>query len=372
MTPASVRDVVVVGAGIAGLACALACARAGAAVQVLASDRTDVSLPQAMHVDVVPSMVRDLESLGVARRCAERGFAYSGIAVVDEQGRPGFVLPVHRLASANLPSALGIELPELLDVLTREAERAGAIVHSGLRADAIDARNGHVRVGGARALRADVVVCATGAASTLASTLFDRPGAVSEPQEWWYAMVPRPTALDRPTLVAGLPGRRLMIVPTGMSRAGVAVFRPQIHDEVGACATSMRALLNWGDLPKRIAESLRPGTPTVWRRTAGLPLSRPWHRGAVLCVGAAAHPVAPVFGQAAAQAVEDAVVLGELMALGLERDDLLNRFTARRAERASRAHALADRAMRWISQPEPTTDLLALAGEFEALVSPPA
>ena len=98
----------------------------------------------------------------------------------------------------------------------------------------------------------------------------------------------------------------------------------------------------------------------------------PWHRGAVLCVGASAHAIAPPFGQSAAQALEDAVVLGELVAAGLDRSRLLRRFGERRGERVRCLHDLTERAALWTAQPEPETDLLRLAGEIDRLVATPA
>jgi 2-polyprenyl-6-methoxyphenol hydroxylase-like FAD-dependent oxidoreductase len=82
--------------------------------------------------------------------------------------------------------------------------------------------------------------------------------------------------------------------------------------------------------------------------------------------------VAPAFGQASALALEDAVVLGELLRAGLERAELLQRFGARRLPRVQQLHALTERASRWMTHPEPATDLMQLAGEVAALAAQPA
>ena len=44
----------------------------------------------------------------------------------------------------------------------------------------------------------------------------------------------------------------------------------------------------------------------------------------------------------------------------------------RRGERAPRVHALLECAARWVAQPEPNTDLPALARELAAVVADPA
>ena len=121
---AAVRRVVVVGAGIAGLACALACARAGAQVDVLEAHA--VALRAPAHIDLVPNLLRELARLGVAQSCVQRGFAYDGVAVLDEHGDEAFRLPTSRLAGPQLPPAAGIAHDALIDVLCQAAAAAGA------------------------------------------------------------------------------------------------------------------------------------------------------------------------------------------------------------------------------------------------------
>jgi 2-polyprenyl-6-methoxyphenol hydroxylase-like FAD-dependent oxidoreductase len=80
----------------------------------------------------------------------------------------------------------------------------------------------------------------------------------------------------------------------------------------------------------------------------------------------------PHFGQAAAQCIEDAVVLGALLRERLDRDALLERFMSRRGERARQVHALVTQAARWDLQPEASTDLPALAERLAPLIARPA
>jgi len=366
----AVRRVVVVGGGIAGLACALACAQAGAQVELLESQLSASALPA--HVDVVPNLLRDLARLGVAQSCVQRGFAYSGLSIVDEHGVEGFRLPMPLLAGPQLPPAVGIALSDLLDLLEAAAVRAGVTVRRGCTVNAIDAEQGRVVSDDGRAWLADLVVVADGAESPLVAALLGpvQPGALSH--AWWHALLPRPTWLDRSTWMAGSVGRRLLLVPIGVSRAGVAVVAPA-ESSGPAGGHGLTALLrSWGSLPQRLAAAIDPAAPAGLRRSTSGLRDAPWHRGAVLCVGASAHAIAPPFGQAAAQALEDAVVLGELLAAGPERSQLLQQFTQRRRERVRRLFDLTERAALWMVRPEPATDLMRLAGEINQLVANPA
>jgi 2-polyprenyl-6-methoxyphenol hydroxylase-like FAD-dependent oxidoreductase len=367
--PQAGRRIVVVGGGVAGLACALACARAGAHVQVLEARRAPARTPA--HIDVVPNLLRELALLGVAEPCVRRGFVYSGIAVVDEHGGEAFRLPTERLAGPALPAAAGIALDDLLDVLAAAAQQAGAALHRGCTARAVDADAGCVNADGGAVFEADLVVLATGAESALVRELFGPTAGGTTRHAWWHALLPRPQGLERSTWMAGAPGHRLLLVPIGMERAGVAVACTASADGADGRAL-VRLLEGWGALPRRIAAAIDPAQPTVLRHAASALREAPWHRGRVLCVGAAAHAVAPHFGQAAAQALEDAVVLGELVGAHTDTATLARRFTERRLPRARRLHALTERAAHWMVRPEPATDLVKLAGEIAVLVAEPA
>ena len=112
-------------------------------------------------------------------------------------------------------------------------------------------------------------------------------------------------------------------------------------------------------------------TPITRRRVREGVLGQ-WHRGRALCVGEAAHALVPHFGQSAAQSIEDACVLGELLGQGAGVPDLLQRFGERRIERARRVQALTSQAARWDLRPQADTDLRQLARRLDELVAEPA
>jgi 2-polyprenyl-6-methoxyphenol hydroxylase-like FAD-dependent oxidoreductase len=367
----AVRSIVVVGAGIAGLACALACARAGARVDVFEARAQPATIPA--HLDVVPNLLRDFARLGVAEACVRRGFAYHGLAVVDERGQPGFEIATPRLAGSHLPCAVGIAYADALDLLKSHAQSAGAVLHAGRRVASVHAESGHVATAEGGQVQADLVVLATGAQSSLVAQLFGALPARAEAElSWWHALLPRPEGLERSTWMAGAAGRRLLLVPIDMARAGIAVVRGEAAGAAKDGEALRATLASWGDLPRRLAKLMRAETPTTVRTASASLLDAPWYRGSVVCIGACAHALPVQFGQAAAQAVEDAVVLGELVAAGLERAPLLERYMARRGERAGRVQVLLERAARWLAQPEPATDLVALSRELASIVTVPA
>jgi 2-polyprenyl-6-methoxyphenol hydroxylase-like FAD-dependent oxidoreductase len=90
----------------------------------------------------------------------------------------------------------------------------------------------------------------------------------------------------------------------------------------------------YGGLVAKIRdEYITDPTKVVYRPLEALLVNEPWFDGRVLLIGDAVHATTPHLGQGAAQAMEDAVVLGELVAQGGEIKAMLERFVSRRFER---------------------------------------
>jgi 2-polyprenyl-6-methoxyphenol hydroxylase-like FAD-dependent oxidoreductase len=362
------QSIIVVGAGMAGLACALACARAGAHVTVFESLASAPA--RATHVDVRPNLLRDLFRLGVADECVRRGFAYNGLSLVNETGEEVVRIPTPRLAGDQLPPALGISHDDLLQVLEAKAMTSGVEFRRGTHVQQIEPKIGKVLTDGGERAQADLVVLAVGADSPLAISVFGSPGDSSVRERWLYTTIRRPEGLDAPTWMAARFGRLLLVVPISMSRAGLAVRAEAAP--TGSNSELARTLREWGGLARRIASTIDTAVPLVARDVAGALLNAPWYREAVLCIGAGAHAIAQPFGQSAALAIEDGVVLGDLMGSGLDRANLLRRFMVRRFARVERVHALTSRAAQWMSRPDPSADLMALGEQIHSLVAEPA
>lgn len=365
----------VVGAGIAGLACALAAARQGLAVQIVDEAASPRHLPAS--IDVVPGMLRDLATLGVADDCVRAGFAYHGIDVLDRQGRRLFELPTARLAGPRWPAALGITHGELHALLARAARQAGAELLRGQRVESIEedaAGRARVALAGQRPLEADIVLLATGARSPLRATLFPTARAV-EPlgQVWHYALVRRPPRLDRPWVAIGGPGHRAMLLPVQHDAAGVAVTEPvSAPAGVPPAMHLRRALQAFAPEVSALAEHIHDDTPIATRPVLSGVLDSPWHRGPVLAVGDGAHALPPHFGQAAAQSVDDARVLADLLPGATDRDTLFRAFELRRSPRARQVHEITSTAARWDLRPDGAADLGQLMRRLMRTVAQPA
>lgn len=366
---ASLRRVAVVGAGLAGLACALAAARAGASVDVYeAAGRLPAA---AAHVDVVPNMVRELARWDVVDDCVRLGFPYRRRLVLGQDGRQLLAIEAIRLAGDRLPAALGITQQALHDVLRKAAAAAGARFHWGAAVRLIedDDRAAALHFDDAAPVRAELVVLACGARASLRQAVYGPVPAFEQfGTAWRYLLAARPARLDEALLASGRQGRKAQVVPVSAAHAGVQLCLPGDAPD----ADLLAALESFGD-PVRALVPL-PGSEagTAIRPVQVGMLPDAWHRGPVLAVGDCAHALAPHFGQAAAMAAEDATVLGELLAAGLSPAPLVDAFAARRVPRARQVLQITLQAARWDAAPQPDMDLLALAQQLTRIVSQPA
>jgi 2-polyprenyl-6-methoxyphenol hydroxylase-like FAD-dependent oxidoreductase len=366
---ASLR-IAVVGAGLAGLTCALAAARAGASVDLY--EAAGHLTAAAAHVDVVPNMVRELAHCGVVDDCVRRGFPYRRRLVLGQDGRQLLAIEADRLAGERHPAALGITQRALYEVLEGAAIAAGVRLHWAAPVRMVEEDDGLavLHLDAAAPVRAELVLLACGARSSLRQALYGGSATLEQVgPAWRYLLATRPARLDAALFATDRHGRKAQVVPVSATQAGVQLCEagtPLAVIDLGA------ALTGFGD-PVGSLVPLPPGESGIATRPVqvGL-LPAAWNRGPILAVGDCAHALAPHFGQSAAMAAEDATVLGELLTAGLAPESLIESFVARRLPRAAQVMQITLQAARWDLAPRPETDLLALSQQLTQIVSQPA
>jgi 2-polyprenyl-6-methoxyphenol hydroxylase-like FAD-dependent oxidoreductase len=350
------RTALIIGAGIGGLAAAIALQRVGWEVRI--HERTVEARELGFGLLLAPNALAALEELGVRHGVAAQAAA-GGVEIRRLNGAV-----IRRFDGAFAGGAVVALRPELYGALL---ERVGsgalilgsevvAVSPSGLRPTV------HFRDGSTQT--ASVVIGADGVGSAVRRMLHpnETPARPSG-----YASV-RGVAYEATQHLSGLQavayldrGLEAAAVRAGASGSAIYWYLSLLAADLGAGATSARIVaevMRRGDAALR---SILGATTTENMRFDELlrrnPL-RSWGKGRVTLLGDAAHPMLPHTGQGAAQALEDAVALGLALSRYASVEEGLGRYEAVRSCRTSRFVRLGPRIARMTTTRNSLIDIL--------------
>ncbi len=328
------QRIVVVGAGIAGLATAVALQRRGHDVSVVEA-RTDTA--SGAGISIWPNALAALDHIGVGDAVRQAG---GRITAGAARWRDGSWL--RRPATQRLVAALG----EPLVVVQRSALRdilAAALrpntIEYGMAVSAVATTNGGVRVdlSDATVREASAVVGADGTRSLVArhlnGPLTDRYAGYTA----WRGVAH--CAMD-PELAGETlgPGVEVGHVPMGSDRTYWFATERSPEGWVspdGELPYLRRKLAGW---PEPIPTVLTATAPEDVLRNDLYDRSRArhWSCDAMVLVGDAAHPMRPHLGQGGCQALEDAAILAACVERAADLPTAFARFAAFRRARVNR------------------------------------
>ncbi len=374
----AVNSVLVVGSGLAGAATAIQLARAGVAVD-LVEVKPDVSAVGS-GITLQGNALRELRSLGVWDRVRTAGHAFdvTGIRAPDPHGSVVAEIPDARTGGPDLPAVMGMPRPQLARILVDRATEVGVKVRFGTTCTdlAQDGAGVDVTSSDGSTDRYDLVVGADGIRSwtrrALGIHLETRPVGMGI----WRVLGPRPASVTRTDLYYGGPSYIAGYCPTGEDSL-YAYIVEDAQDRSGLSPEEQLATVEqlsrayhgpWDEIRETLTDPSRVNY--TWFETHLLPA--PWNRGRVVLVGDAAHTCPPTIAQGGAQALEDAVVLAELL---LEREaldqDLWDAFHARRFDRARTVVDASNQLAQWQID-HVRGDIPGLMRSIAQLVSQPA
>jgi 2-polyprenyl-6-methoxyphenol hydroxylase-like FAD-dependent oxidoreductase len=344
--------IAIVGAGLAGLATAAAFSRAGHDVQVL--EQADGLRASGLAINLWSNATSLLPSFGIpAGRIPGQPFSRmvwrAGGREVTSMDLPARGLPHVNVERAELLNALAATLP------------ADTVSFGTRCADVVALSTGH-----------DLVVVADGANSALRAAVAKPPR-----KQWTWTVWQASVSVDLPEVPADAGAS---VLRAGMfagiwrlSPERVTWFTEQPERKPGAGRQLLEDLKNDADpVLRRLAQGTAEEEWFEWHARDLWP-GRTMHRGNVVLVGDAAHPMLPTLGQGACQSLEDAAVLASAVAAEDTLDQALRRYEAARVPRVRRIVAMA-RSGALSRRPNPVTRLLpaALNAKMTALSGGPA
>lgn len=338
----AVNKVAIAGAGAVGLAAAIQLAKAGVEVDVFEAKPELTALGSGISLQ--GNALRVFDALGAWDDIRAAGFAFEGLNLrAPGPGAPIVAeLPDVKTGGPDYPAAMGMPRPALAEILLDHAQRAGANVRFGAKvtgfAETADAAV-EVSVNDEPAGLYDLLIGADG----LNSTVRDALGIETKPEPngmgIWRAFVSRPAEVQRTELYYGGPVYIAGYTPTGEGTM-YAFLVEKAQDRFGVSdEEATRIMLEESrayDGPwNAIRADLEKGAHANYTWFTKHIVEAPWNRGRVVIIGDAAHSCPPTIAQGAAQGLEDALVLTELLTTRDAVDqELWDAFHARRLPRA--------------------------------------
>jgi 2-polyprenyl-6-methoxyphenol hydroxylase-like FAD-dependent oxidoreductase len=374
----AVRSVLVVGAGAAGCATATLLAEAGVSVDLIDVQADLGALGSGITLQ--GNALRVLRQLGVWDQVAERGCAFDtlGLRAPDPDGTLLVELTDIRSGGEDLPATVGMYRPELAAILLHRTTRAGAKVRFGTTCTTLaqDPSGVDVTFADGSSGRYDLVVGADGIRSSTRRQLGIRLETRSTGMGIWRVFAPRPASVTRTDLYYGGPCYIAGYCPTGEDSL-YAYLVEDVRDR--GTLTPEESLEVMRDLAAayhgpwdEIRASMTDPSRVNYTRFETHLLDAPWHRGRVVLIGDAAHTCPPTLAQGAAQALEDAAVLAELLLAHDAVDDVLwTAFTDRRLPRATEVVNASVQLGQWLLDRE-RGDVPGLMGRIAQLLTEPA
>lgn len=377
----AVSRVAIVGGGVAGCATAILLAEAGVAVDVFEQKPDLTALGSGITLQ--GNALRIFEQLGVWEKVRERsyGFDLLGIRIPGPDATIVAEFPDQRTGGPEFPATAGMYRPELARILVDRATELGVRMHFGVGVTSVeaDAEGVNVTLSDASSARYDLVIGADGLHSTVRSLI----GIDLVPRRTgmgiWRAFVKRPDSVTHTELYYGGPAYIAGYCPTGEDSM-YAYLVEDVQDRSGLTPEQgvevMVGLSQAYHGPwDEIRAELTPQSADRVNYTSFTEhiIDGRWNRGRVVLIGDAAHSCPPTIAQGAAQALEDAAVLAELLIAADTVDDALwDAFEERRSSRAREVVEASTQLGTWLLEHNQDADIPALMNRIATLVSVPA
>jgi naringenin degradation protein FdeE len=335
---ASMRKILIVGGGISGLVLAIALRRRGLEVHIVEIQPEWNIL--GVGISLTPPTLRALRSVGLLEQCAGVAFGFDRITFGNATGARVAEMQMPRLAGEDCPATVAIGRRALHNVLVRNAQDLGASVTLGTTVQSLSSRPHTVEVSFSTGETAayDFVVGCDGVNSAVRDMIFsDVPRASFTGLAVWRATMPRPPEVTCMEMFYG-PRTKAGVNPHSQNEMFLFLVE-QIEEGRRIPRERLHLVLQdlladfGGDVMSYVRANVNDPDAIDHRPMNAFLLPPPWHQGRILVIGDAAHTTTPHLATGAGMAIEDAIVLAELMAVDRSTETLLDDFMVRRFDR---------------------------------------
>jgi 2-polyprenyl-6-methoxyphenol hydroxylase-like FAD-dependent oxidoreductase len=368
----AVKRALIVGGGPAGMTAAIALARRGIGCEVV--EREVDWRPAGIGIGLQSPPMRALRELEVLAPIVERSWHHAVIDMLRPDGVKLAEMPQMNVLGPDDPPFVTMSRMTLHEVLEDRLRLFDVPVQLGVTVASIS--DDEVTFTDGSAGKYDLVIGADGVHSAIRRMLLpDAPEPAYAGQVIWRLDVRKPDALERYTMMLGRE-TRLGLVPIAPGRAYVWMLDssagPGRPPPDRLLDMLQERLSSFGFVVPEIAAQITEPSQIDFRALYWLLVPPPWGADRAVLIGDAAHTTTPHMAWGVGLAIEDGLVLAELVASGVDVRELANRLSQRRFERCRLVVDGSLQLSRWEREPDaPGADPTALIREtFKKLSAP--
>jgi 2-polyprenyl-6-methoxyphenol hydroxylase-like FAD-dependent oxidoreductase len=370
------HSILIIGGGIGGLATTIALLNLGYKVELIEREIEWTALGAGLTFN--GATARAFRTIGVLDEVLSAGFSHGTSSICDKDGRVMVESSNEEVYGPGIPPMGGILRPVLHDIMKHRALSLGLNVRTGVTAQSLELNENRTDVifSDGSVGRYDLVIGADGLRSQTRQQIFpDAPRPTFTGQGSWRAVGPRPSEVKTSALYFGTEFKA-GINPVSQEEMYLFLLVAEPNnpwiDPADWPRTLRAKLAGFGGHIAALRETLGPDSRIVYRPLETLVLPGPWFRQRVLLIGDAAHATTPHVGYGAGLAVEDAIVLAELLGEGLPLDAALRAFMQRRYQRCAKIVSGSVKLGQLEIDQAPVAQQRALSRELFSLIQEPA